>query len=156
MGRNKLCERQSQDTLAAELGSETGRRKKPMRRVLSSLAGCWSATPLGSSGRQYRTHLRVTYHLSTHHCFMAALRDMNSPALLRCVGLSMLPARTQRVTGLLCVVVDTEGTRAGHKQCPLHCLSSCSLPTQRPGITSQSVGVILALFSSMKTVCGRC
>lgn len=53
-------------------------------------------------------------------------------------------ARTERVTGLLCVVVSTKGMWTGHKQYPRHCLPACSLLTQRPGITSQSVNMMLA------------
>lgn len=62
--------------------------------------------------------LPFTHQLSSHHCFMAAFRGKKSLALLfRTVpGLSMLPARTQRVMGLPCIMVKTKGTRAGHQQ----------------------------------------
>lgn len=62
------------------------------------------------------------YQFSTYHCFMAASRGRKSLALLACTvhGLSMLPARTQKVMGLHCIMVNAQGTYAGHQQ---HCIT---------------------------------
>lgn len=100
--------------------------------MLSS-TGHWSSIPLEKSGRQYRICLSLIptnkqgswatmyYQFSTYHCFMAAPRGKKSLALLACTvhGLSMLPARTQKVMGLHCIMVNAQG-KAGHQQ---HCIT---------------------------------
>lgn len=76
-----------------------------------------------------------------HHCLMAAVRSKKQelPHTSALCGAECTASQNTESPRPSCVVVNTEGTWAGHEQHPLHCLSSCSPHTEARGSFSRCI-----------------